>query len=1283
MTSQRLLLGTLLTVLLVSLNGSGPFSAGTNGLKVLPAFARNHVPDTSERTVKLPPGISSAWWGNIQNQIRRAEYNITWQTQTYLTDLPAAYQAPNRANNLRTYFTSRKSIIIPRVWENKGSVPPWRLEIGRATLAGEKARTSADSFAADVEKNRIIFSGDDLTAWYRNDESGLEQGFTIKAPDKSPGSQRPPAALRLEMSLAGGLRPRATLNDRIIEFIGKDQRAVLRYGSLSAKDARGRELRSQVMLAGPNVALHVDTREAVFPVKVQATLTALPDTWNWRAVYPSAESEFGALVATAGDVNGDGYSDVIVGSPRYDGGLTDRGLVRVYHGSATGLRSGHAWEEIGEQENAQFGAAVATAGDVNDDRYADVLIGEPYYNGSEIDEGRVWIYLGTAGGLSNNASRIIYGRQAGARMGTSVAAAGDVNRDGYADIIVGAPYYSNGQAGEGIARVYYGSATYIDTDHYWQAESDLAGAHFGNAVSTAGDVNGDGYADVIVGAPEYTNGQLNEGGAFVWHGSSAGVHGGLSGNPGNASWKAESGQADALLGVSASTAGDVNGDGFSDVIVGIPYYSNGHNNEGACWVFHGSVGGLNAATAWGFEGGQIGAYLGTSVATAGDVNGDGYADVIVGAYSFNDDQDNEGRVWVFQGSSSGLGLAPAWFADGNQAEAWFGLSVATAGDVNGDGYSDIIIGAPRYSGSLANQGAAYVYHGSASSLDSTVVWTKPSNQANAYFGWSVATAGDVNGDGYADIIVGAYGWDAGQVNEGGAWVYLGSENGVVSAPHWYKQSDQADAWFGYSVGTAGDVNGDGYSDVIVGAPYWDHGQENEGGAWVYLGGSAGLNTVPAWYKQSDKADARFGWSVGTAGDVNGDGYADVIVGSPYYDHPEDQEGLASVYHGSAAGLESTPAWFGQGNMAGAHYSWSVATAGDVNGDGYSDIIVGSPNWDDGVLNEGRAWVYLGSASGLRSSHSWHAEGNSAGVQLGHAVATAGDVNGDGYSDVIVGAPFYNSQGRVWVFHGSPSGLNTTAAWYKSGGAGDQYGYAVGTAGDVNGDGFADVIIGAPLQTGSISDEGTARVFLGSAAGLQDTYAWRGEGGQTLCWYGNAVGTAGDVNGDGYADVLVGSKDYNGGLINEGRVQLYYGNASRGVSLQPLQSRYGSLTPIAPLGKSDDPNRFRTYGALWSPLGRGGIQPEVEIKTLGVPFNGAGTLWRGYYENIVPGSRRYMTFSHLTAGTAYHWRMRLRYDPVTTPFLPASRWFTQPWNGWNEMDFRTAGSSIFLPLLLRQ
>src|SRR5439155_4465222 len=193
----------------------------------------------------------------------------------------------------------------------------------------------------------------------------------------------------------------------------------------------------------------------------------------------------------------------------------------------------------------------------------------------------------------------------------------------------------------------------------------------------------------------------------------------------------------------------------------------------------------------------------------------------------------------------------------------------------------------------------------------------------------------------------------GQTDEGRAFVFLGSASGLASTPAWTAESDQASADFGASVATAGDVNGDGYADVIVGAHLYDNGQSNEGRAFVFLGSASGLASTPAWTAESNQANADFGVSVATAGDVNGDGYSDVIVGAPLYDNGQTDEGRAFLYLGSASGLSASPAWTAESDQAGAQFAASVASAGDVNGDGFDDVLVGAPLFDNGQTDEGR------------------------------------------------------------------------------------------------------------------------------------------------------------------------------------------------------------------------------------------------------------------------------------------------------------------------------------------
>jgi FG-GAP repeat len=425
-------------------------------------------------------------------------------------------------------------------------------------------------------------------------------------------------------------------------------------------------------------------------------------------------------------------------------------------------------------------------------------------------------------------------------------------------------------------------------------------------------------------------------------------------------WAADSDQDSAFFGFSVGTAGDVNGDGYDDVIGGAYQYDNGQTNEGRAFVYHGSAGGLSPTPDWTAESDQESAGFGRSVASAGDVNGDGFDDVIVGAYQYDNGQTNEGRAFVYHGSVSGLSTNPAWTAEPDQESAWFGYAVASAGDVNADGYTDVIVGAQYYDDEAhLDSGRAFLYLGSATGLSPTPNWTGEANQRGALFGNSVGAAGDVNDDGYADVIVGAYLYDHGQIDEGRAFLFLGSAAGLSTIPDWTAESDQDWGLVGFSVGSAGDVNGDGYADVIAGALGYDNGQGDEGRALVYHGSASGLSTTPDWTVESNQWVAQLGYSVGTAGDVNGDGYDDVIVGVPQYDHEQEYEGGALVFQGSASGLSITPDRTAQSDQDFAIFGRSVGTAGDVNGDGYAEVIVGADQYDNGQTWEGASFVFRG------------------------------------------------------------------------------------------------------------------------------------------------------------------------------------------------------------------------------------------------------------------------------------------------------------------------------------
>ncbi|MCA9501632.1 MAG: FG-GAP repeat protein [Myxococcales bacterium] len=484
-----------------------------------------------------------------------------------------------------------------------------------------------------------------------------------------------------------------------------------------------------------------------------------------------------------------------------------------------------------------------------------------------IEGGRVRIELDDAGAeypvvidplIAGTWDAVLESDRAGSGLGLSVAGAGDVNGDGYDDVIVGAWTYDNGVSNEGAAFVFLGSAagiaTTISSLADSQIESDQANAFLGRSVGGAGDVNGDGYDDVIVGAFAYDAGEPDEGAAFVFLGSATGV---LGGGPAAAHAQLESNQSGSSFGFSVAGAGDVNGDGYSDVIVGGDLYDNGEVDEGAAFIFLGSAAGIadgSPATAHArLESNQVSARLGVSAAGAGDVNGDGFDDVVVGSMNYSATHSFGGAAFVFLGSASGVPDADPATAharlESDQASASMGASVSSAGDTNGDGFDDLIVGAPSYSAGQAFEGAAFVFLGSAAGVSSgdpsTASAQIESDQATSFLGQSVATAGDVDGDGYDDVIVGASSYENGEVGEGAAFVFLGGGSGVANGDPTTAyagiEADQANASLGCSVASAGDVNGDGYDDVIAGAFLYDASIPDGGAAFIALGGGA----VPA------------------------------------------------------------------------------------------------------------------------------------------------------------------------------------------------------------------------------------------------------------------------------------------------------------------------------------------------------------------------------------------------------------------------------------------------------
>ncbi|MBN1269583.1 MAG: FG-GAP repeat protein [Kiritimatiellae bacterium] len=385
---------------------------------------------------------------------------------------------------------------------------------------------------------------------------------------------------------------------------------------------------------------------------------------------------------------------------------------------------------------------------------------------------------------------------------------------------------------------------------------------------------------------------------------------------------------------------------------------------------------------------------------------------------------------------------------------------------------------------------------------------------------------------------------------------------LLDTPDWYFDGEAGGSSFGYSVATAGDVNGDGYSDVIVGAPLYN----NTGRAFVFHGSASGLESDWDGVVMTTCSTAMLGFSVASAGDVNGDGYDDVIIGAPQYTDgaPDWMEGRAYVFHGGPSGIHGGVLdWDVLGGQANAYLGHSVASAGDVNGDGYADVVIGAVNATHGQNMEGLAYVYLGSAAGLEADWDWRGEGNQEFSDYGFCVSSAGDVDADGYDDIIVGSPGYlhdDEYGRAFVYAGSADGVSDAAIWDVGISTNLRFGHSVATAGDVNGDGYSDVLVGSPGVSGDETYEGHAYLYEGSASGPSLTADWEDDGGQEGCEYGQWVATAGDINADGYADVLVSAPLHDHGEEDEGIVYCYRGHYD-GLSADPCWSIEGDLVGV--------------------------------------------------------------------------------------------------------------------------
>ncbi len=879
-----------------------------------------------------------------------------------------------------------------------------------------------------------------------------------------------------------------------------------------------------------------------------------PVAGAWQFGSPEAGAGISRVLGV-GDVDGDAVGDLIVTSAGFDGGA---GHAWLFSGSDIGAGIVSAsWELAGSEPGASLSDA-GMLGDVDDDGFADFALGEPGWDGATLDEGRVLVFRGASSGPTPDPLLPAWTCGQTGCGAAEASGAGDVNADGYDDVLFGAPLYDGGLAEQGAAWLHLGSAAGLQASPSWIALGGAAGDHFGHAVARAGDVGGDGYADVVVASPgwgiDYNRGRLD-----LFEGRAAG----LQTTP---SWWDSTGTNGGYT--SAETLGDVNGDGLPEVLAAwAGAYASLYGSDGSTFgsdplwsVYHS---GLSATPA---------------ISPAGDLDGDGLDD----ALRAQPDWGNLGHVEVLGGSPPGLAAAPSATLDGDYGGFGMGTGGPTGatGDADGDGYDDAVLSLSAYDGGPGglDAGRVQLAPGGPGAFATAASWVYEGTESGGALGQGVAL-GDFDGDGYADLAAGAPGMTgAAGAGAGRALIFYGRAAWPSPAdpPDLELEGASAGAAFGTSM-TPGDFDCDGYADLAVGSPEFG----GTGRVSVFSGGPAGLSAAATW--SADGSGSGDGFGVTGAGDVDGDGCDDLVVGAPYADAGQADEGVVVLYGGSPAGLAASPsAWQAESDTDGAALGWAVAVA-DFDADGFDDIALSAP--EPAGPSDGFVLVYSGGAAGPSLLPAVLEDTVAAG-NFGVGLDAGGDHDGDGYPDLVAGAFGTN---RLAVFCGGASGLAPEPCRAAAGVG--QFGASVSSRGDLDADGFSDVLVSSPI--------------FGASNGR-------------VSWFGG-----------GEAE----------------------GPAPR--TTRPRAVQPGTGAPVPPGGLTVA-SSFDVAWTVLPARGSSKVRLELEVKPHGTPFDGSGLVEGDWVESGVAGAELAVTFDGVPE-TAYHWRARVAYHPAESRFARRGGW----------------------------
>ena len=653
----------------------------------------------------------------------------------------------------------------------------------------------------------------------------------------------------------------------------------------------------------------------------------------------ASQDALGSSVARVGDLDGDGRDEFLAGAPQFES--TETGYALLISGTGTVLRT-HAGQSPGDL----MGISLVGLSDWNDDGLPDYAIGAPGENGT----GRVRVFSGADGAVL----AFFDGQVAGDLFGYALGTRTDVDRDGVDELVVGAP---RGFSATGAVWVYSGA----DGSELLQVEGDDVGDWYGASVAGAGDFDGDGFGDVIVGAP------AADPFGTLGFGSEAGSATVVSGTDGRTLALLGGGTQGGALGVSVAGGVDLGGDALSDVVVGGRVAADGYGST-SCVVRLTRTRDQRIETIEEHD-----AQFGESVAGVGDIDSDGELDLLIGAPLGRDDQGQQAGLARLITARTGETIFE-WFGDADGDR--LGQAVALAGDVNGDGVDDLIVGAATGLRSGPSSGYAKVYSG----FDGSELYHFAGDR---HFGRAVAGNRDVDGDGVPDVMVGGAAFSGTSTVR----IYSGATGQIVF------EESQGDH-FGYSVELLDDLSGDGHAEYLIGAPrrILDAPFFSTGEVELRSGIDGSILHVFRNY------DLNTGIAVARVGDLNADGVADLVLSS--WD-PQQLWSGGSVWAHSGADYSELWMRFDQVPYEGPSYGYSIASAGDWNVDGVDDVIIGVPGR---ITNYGASVGSVSVVSGTDGSGLAAFTGYSGWDYFGYSVTSLGDVDADGRVDIAIGAP---------------------------------------------------------------------------------------------------------------------------------------------------------------------------------------------------------------------------------------------------------------------------------------